>query len=147
MERDRTAKVGMSFEPFHFTIERGKIKEFAIAIGDENPLYMSIEAAKEAGFRDVPIPPTFPTVIEMWAGADFDELIQVLELDPMKVLHGEQEYEYMQDVCAGDVITGQTKVVNAATKRGMTLFTLETTFVNQADEVVIIARSLVIERP
>lgn len=147
MERDITAKAGMTFEPFHFSIERGKIREFALALGDENPLYTSVEAAREAGFRDVPIPPTFPTVIEMWAGADFDELIRVLELDPLKVLHGEQEYEYVQDICAGDDITGQSRVVSAVTKRGMNLFTIETTFKNQLDEQVLLARSLLIERP
>lgn len=147
MERDIAAKVGMSFAPFQFTVERGKIREFALAIGDDNPLYHSVEAAREAGFRDVPIQPTFPTVIEMWAGADFDELIGALSLDPLKVLHGEQEYEYVQQIVAGDVITGRTEVVDAAEKRGMTLFTLETTFSNQAGEVVLRARSLIIERP
>ncbi|MGO0061528.1 MaoC family dehydratase N-terminal domain-containing protein [Brevibacillus fluminis] len=147
MERDITAKVGFRFAPFQFAIERGKIKEFALAIGDENPIYYSVEAARAAGFRDVPIQPTFPTVIEMWAGADFDELIRVLELDPMKVLHGEQEYEYVQDIVAGDVITGQTEVTHAAVKRGMSLITLKTTFSNQAGEVVLHATSLIIERP
>ncbi len=147
MERDIAAKVGMAFEPFSFTIERGKIREFALAIGDGNSLYASPAAAREAGFRDVPIPPTFPTVIEMWAGADFDELIRVLELDPLKVLHGEQEYEYLQDICAGDELTGQSKVVDVVVKRGMSLITIETAFHNQQGEQVLVARSLIIERP
>ncbi|MGE5702251.1 MAG: MaoC family dehydratase N-terminal domain-containing protein, partial [Clostridia bacterium] len=126
MERDLAGKVGLSFPAFRFTIERGKIKEFALAIGDDNPLYYDVEAARDAGYRDVPIPPTFPTVIEMWAGADFDQLIKVLELNPLKVLHGEQEYEYMHDICAGDEIHGETSVISAVAKRGMSMITLET---------------------
>ncbi len=59
-------KVGMEFGPFTFEIEKGKIKEFAMAIGDPNPLYQTGDA----------LPPTFGTVIELWGGLDFFELIK-----------------------------------------------------------------------
>lgn len=139
-------KIGMTFEPFTFTIERGKIREFAMAIGDQNPIYYDIKVAQKEGFRDIPIPPTFPTVIEMWGGADFDTLIQLLHLNPLKVLHGEQKYEYLGEICAGDVITGKTSVIKAEAKKGMKLFTLQTNYTNQNTQKVLVSLSVIIER-
>ena len=139
-------KVGTETKPFTFTVERGKIREFVNAIGDSNPLYTDSEFAREKGYRDVPIPPTFPTVFDMWGGADFETLIALLEVNPLKVLHGEQSYDYKKTICAGDVITGVMKVVDQKEKRGMKLFTLETIYKDEANETVLLATSVVIER-
>ncbi|KMM39419.1 FAS1-like dehydratase domain-containing protein [Guptibacillus hwajinpoensis] len=139
-------KVGTETKPFTFTVERGKISEFVSAIGDSNPLYTDSEFAKEKGYRDVPIPPTFPTVIDMWGGADFETLIALLEVNPLKVLHGEQSYDYKKTICAGDVISAVMKVVDQKEKRGMKLFTLETIYKDDASETVLLATSVVIER-
>lgn len=139
-------KIGLEFATYSYTVERGKIKEFAQAIGDDNSIYFSVEAAKSAGFRDVPIPPTFATAIDMWAGPDFEQLIAALEINPLKVLHGEMQYTYVGDICAGDTIHCNSKVIEVYEKRKMNLFTIETKYKNQHDELVLIARSVVIER-
>ena len=143
---DLTSKVGMEFEPYQFTIERGKIKEFALAIGDDNPIYFDREAAQQAGFRDVPMPPSFATAIDLWAGPDFESLVNLLEMNPLKVLHGEQGYEYLTDICAGDEISVTTRVTDAITKKGMNLVTTEKAYTNQHNEQVLVARAVVIER-
>ena len=41
--------VGRKMDPFTFTVERGKVKEFLQAIGEKNPIYWDIAAAKAAG--------------------------------------------------------------------------------------------------
>ncbi|WLR51642.1 MaoC family dehydratase N-terminal domain-containing protein [Bacillus tianshenii] len=128
-----------------FTIERGKIAEFVQAIGDSNPVYTDIETAREEGFRDIPIPPTFPTVVEMWAGIDFETIIEELDLNLLRVLHGEQSYEYLQDVCAGDTISGVGYVTDVVDKKRLTIVKLQMDFFNQAEEKVLIGRSIVIE--
>ncbi|MCM3766195.1 MaoC family dehydratase N-terminal domain-containing protein [Neobacillus niacini] len=129
-------KVGIHFEPFTFEIEKGKIKEFAMAIGDANPCYQAGEA----------LPPTFATVIEMWGGTDFIELAEKLELELPKVLHGEQEYEYLGKIKVGERVTGVTSVTNAISKENMDLIKLETHYKNEAGELVLISRNTVIER-
>lgn len=150
MNQEVTQLVGYEFPPFRFTVERGKIREFVRAIGDRNPIYVDPEAAKAAGFRDVTIPPTFPTVIDMWGGGDFFQLMAALDLNPAKVLHGEQEYEYLAEVYPGDEITARMKVVKAAKKTGnsgdMKILTVETVYVNRRGDAVLIARSRIIER-
>ncbi|BCJ86132.1 MaoC family dehydratase N-terminal domain-containing protein [Effusibacillus dendaii] len=150
MSRDFSGIIGKQFEPFTFAIERGKIREFAMAIGDGNPIYYDRLRAEQEGFADSPIPPTYATVIEMWGGTDFFEMTKALDINPLKVLHGEQEYEYLGDIYPGDQITGRTTVKNAVSKAsgsgGMNLFTLETEYTNQAGEKVLVARSVIIER-
>ncbi|MCF6095392.1 MaoC family dehydratase N-terminal domain-containing protein [Microaerobacter geothermalis] len=145
MEKDLTEKIGFTFEPYTYLVERGKIREFALAIGDDNPIYYDRERAVAQGFRDIPIPPTFATVIDMWAGPDFEQLIAALKLNPLKVLHGEQEYQYLEEICAGDEITGKSKVISAAAKRGMKFITLETEYFNQQGKKVLVGLSTIIE--
>ncbi|MHA6260455.1 FAS1-like dehydratase domain-containing protein [Sporosarcina sp. CAU 1771] len=146
MVKEVTSKVGYVFEPYQFTVERGKIKEFALAIGDDNPIYLDSKVARQVGFRDVPMPPSFATAIDLWAGTDFDSITKVLEMNPLKVLHGEQAYEYYGDICAGDEIFAQMTVTGAEVKKGMNLFMTETTYKNQDNEKVLVAHSVVIER-
>lgn len=62
-----TSYVGKEFGPFYFTVERGKIKEFCLAIGDDNPLFFDPGYAKEKGYKDTPAPLTFPIVMNFWA--------------------------------------------------------------------------------
>ncbi|WP_335870833.1 FAS1-like dehydratase domain-containing protein [Bacillus sp. 2205SS5-2] len=139
-------KVGIVTKPFRFTIERGKILEFVHAIGDRNPLYTDVDLAKEKGYRDIPVPPTFSTVIDMWGGLSFEALISLLEVNPLRVLHGEQSYEYHSTICAGDSITAVMEVIDQRAKSGMKLFTLQTNYFNDEEEIVLVATSVVIER-
>ena len=75
-------KKGLKLKPYTFTVEKAKIKELALAIGDLKEEYLNGDT----------ILPTFPTVIDFWGGgASTSEL---LGLNVKKVLHGEQEYEY-----------------------------------------------------
>lgn len=146
MSNNLSSKVRLQFAPYSFMVERGKIKEFAQAIGDDNPIYYSQEEAIASGFRDIPIPPTYPTVIDMWSGPDFNQLIEALEVNPLKVLHGEMQYTYLGEICAGDIIMGKSSVIGAVEKKRMKLFTIETEYVNQEDQLVLISKSVVIER-
>lgn len=146
MVKEITSKIGFTFEAYQFTVEKGKIKEFVLAIGDDNPIYVDSEAARQAGFRDIPMPPTFATAIDLWAGTDFESIAKLLEMNPLKVLHGEQSYEYLRDICAGDEIFAKTTVIDAEVKKGMNLFTTETVYKNQEDEKVLVANAIIIER-
>ena len=95
--------IGRSFPPSEpYEVSRVKIREFADAIGDRNPVYRDQEAAKAAGHPDVIAPPTFPIVVSLGNPglADPD-----LGLNYAMVVHGEQRFEYTRPVRAGDVVT------------------------------------------
>lgn len=139
-------KEDVRIEPFTFTIERGKIKEFAMAIGDRNPIYYCVETARSQGYRDIPVPPTFPTAIEMWGGLDFETLIDLFGLDPLKVLHGGQEYHYMGELYAGDTINAYPRLISAFEKRNLRFFTVGITHKNVDGVKVLYSESTIIER-
>ena len=144
------SKVGMEFAPIVWEGERGKIREFALAIGDTNPIYHDREEARKAGYRDCPAPPTFLTVPMLWSGS-MPVMIDALKINFFMVLHGEEEYEYYQDIYPGDVITGTprvTKMEEKTSKSGskMDMISVEVVYTNQKNERVARSRSLLVER-
>lgn len=144
----KTDIVGMEAGTITFPVERGKIHEFAGALRDENPVYHDPQAAKEAGFPDVIAPPTFTVVQQFFT--DQVRTIPDLGLDYARVLHGEQEFEYVRPVAAGDTLTGRTRVSQTYEKEGkrggtMRFVVLETTYTNQRGEECVITRMTLIE--
>jgi acyl dehydratase len=142
---DKSALVGTSFPSYSFTVERGKIWEFAQAIGDSKDVYLDPQQAVQAGYADVTAPPTFGTVVDMWGGPGFSDLCRDIKANPVKVLHGEQEYEYLGDIVAGDTLMVSTTVTGYTEKKNMHLTTLEKVYVNQRSEEVLKCRMLIVE--
>ncbi|MBC2589702.1 MULTISPECIES: MaoC family dehydratase N-terminal domain-containing protein [Rhodococcus] len=98
-------------------VERGRIRQFAIAIGEENPIYRDREAAIVAGHPDVLAPPTFLFGLELENSNVFADLA-AHGVDLGNVLHGEQRFRYFADVHAGDRVTFESEYVDAYTKAG-----------------------------
>jgi acyl dehydratase len=92
-------------------------------------------------------PPTFTMTLGFW---DDGRSRPLLTYDVRRLLHGEQEFEYLAPVYAGDVLTATARVADVYEKAGsrggsMTFGVLETTFTNQHGEKVLISRSTLIE--
>lgn len=138
--------IGKPLSPTVFEVERGKIREFAQAIGDTNPIYYKLEAAQAAGYRDIPIPPTFPTTFGFWGKRADGQPSEDLGFPPARVLHGEEEYTYLAPIYAGDKLTGVrmvTSVKHRESKVGrMEVVVLETVYTNQNGEKVLRAKGV-----
>jgi acyl dehydratase len=145
------SKIGYSFPPFTIEVERGKIRELALAIGDDNPIYQSREAAQAAGYPDVPLFPTAPTLFTFWGNAKMVSQIVSLGINVMRVLHGEEEYEYLAPINAGDTLTGVMTVVDGKTRQGkdgssLDILTTEIRYTNQHGQPVLNAREMILVR-
>jgi acyl dehydratase len=105
LNRDFVGRVFPSPEPYE--ISRVKIREFADAIGDPNPLYRDRDAARAAGYDDVIAPPTFPIVITLGGPALADP---ELGMNYAMVVHGEQRFEYRRPLRAGDVVVTESTI-------------------------------------
>lgn len=138
--------IGTVFPPFSYEVERSKIRELAGALGDPNPLYRDVEAARSAGFADLPAPPTLPTLFSFWADPPLLARLAQIGVEMARVLHAEEEYEYHAPVHAGDTIHGVVKIANIRSRRGMDMVNLEMIYTNQRDEVVVVARTMMIVR-
>lgn len=138
--------IGKIGKPVTIRIEAGKIREFAKSIKDPNLLYRDESVAK-AEIGGVMPPPTFLMTLAHW---DEGEGRPHVQMDLRRVLHGEQEFEYLKPIHAGDVLTAVTKVTNVFEKSGgrggtMTFVVMDTEFTNQKGEQVAISRSTTIE--
>ncbi|HXS47393.1 MAG TPA: MaoC family dehydratase N-terminal domain-containing protein, partial [Solirubrobacterales bacterium] len=58
----KTDAVGKEWPGSTYQVGREKIKEYANALGIDNPVHHDVEAARAAGFRDVVAPPMFAVV-------------------------------------------------------------------------------------
>ncbi len=114
---------GEVLEIWEFTVERGKLREFARSVQD-----VHAEASDIA-------PPTFPVV----PSAGFVERLvtEKLDLDRSRTVHGEQAYEYLQPIRAGDTLRCTARLLADETKLGkrggpMRIVTTEVEFVSLA---------------
>ena len=144
------SKIGQSFPPFTFEVERGKVRELALAIGDDNPIYQSKEAAQAAGYQDVPLYPTSPTTFAFWGNRKMVGQLASLGINLMRVLHGEEDYEYLAPIYPGDVLTGVMRLADAKSRQtqggSMDILNMEIDYTNQHDTLVLKARQVVIVR-
>ena len=99
------------------------------------------------GYRDVVAPPTFPTVIDFSNDNDFYQMFSRLHLHSEKVLHGEQSYEYLEPICAGDTINGTVTLEGFEEKRNMKFYYLKTIYRNQFNQISVISKSTLIQMP
>jgi acyl dehydratase len=153
------SKLGYEFPVQVIDVEKGKIAEFVMAVAQKdvpekiNPIYTDEGAAKKGGYPGIVIPPTFPTTFMFRTGGGLMGVVNALGINLRRLLHTEEEYEYFGIVCAGDVITGRMKAVemydkekNGRPGKFLRYTILETEMRNQRGELVIKARSLLVER-
>jgi acyl dehydratase len=145
------SKVGQSFPPFTYEVERNKIHELALAIGDDNPIYHSREAAQVAGYPDVPLFPTAPTMFMFWGNREKVSQVASLGINLAGILHGEEDYEYLAPIYPGDVLTGVMTLVDGKTRHGpggwsMDVLIFEINYTNQRGQSVLKARHMIIAR-
>ena len=57
-----TKAIGKTYEPVLYAVGREKIKEYARAVGETNPVHLDVEAARAGGYADVVAPPMFAVV-------------------------------------------------------------------------------------
>jgi acyl dehydratase len=135
---------------FDLPVERGKIREFALAVGEDNPLFFDPEEARRSGLPDIVAPPTF-TVTQLWeVPREEREKRLGAHLDYERVLHGEQEFVYKRLPVAGEVLRGTMRISSDVTKEGrrggtMRFVTYESRFVDADGDEVLIAYYTLLE--
>lgn len=146
-----TSRIGYSFPPFSVTIERTKMRELALAIGDDNPIYYGPQAAQSAGYAGVPFFPTAGTLFLFWENTHFVEQLAELGLNVSRLLHLEESYEYLAPYYPGETLTGVITVLDGASRKGprqtsIDLVTLQLRYTNAQDQPVLIATSRFVVR-
>jgi acyl dehydratase len=125
-----TEAIGKRYAPLVYAVGREKIREYAHAIGERDPLCLDVEAARTAGYADVVAPPTFAVVYQLPAVAQpmFDP---ELGIDFSLLVHGGQEFSWGEVVVAGDEITTEVTVTDISERASNGFYTFETRSTNQ----------------
>jgi hypothetical protein len=123
---------GKTYETVTFTLDEEHVRRFAAAIGDDGSF----------------VPPTIVTVPEIAAGLDQVLADDELGIDFTRVVHGDQEFDWLRPLRPNETLVATTTIENIRTKGSLEFLTLRTDMRDGSldGEVVVIARSTMIVR-
>lgn len=128
--------LGYALPPFMVTVNPERLARFADAIGEQDPLY-----------RDCIAPPTFLKVLE---GEDNSSrrILDALDVELPRVLHAEQQFDYLVPIRAGDELKVERRVADLYDKKGgeMEFIVIETTFTAASGMLAARSRQIVLVR-
>lgn len=151
--------VGRQYGPFHYTVGVEKLREFSSVVAGGVPgigareipaglhPYLHDSAASKSGpYGDVI---AFPTFAVVFAIAPFSAAITdpALGINVLKLVHGEQQFEWFGVMRPGDELTTTGKIVEIYSKGGMDFVTVETESVNQRGEKIVVGSWTAVVRP
>jgi acyl dehydratase len=127
--------VGKPFPPHSYAVGREKIREYARAVGETDPLHLDLGTARAAGHPDLVAPPMFAVVYcaEAIEEALFDPEIGI---DFAMLLHGGQEFSWGPLVHAGDEITTEVELAERSERIGLSFYRFGSRSLNQRGEEV-----------
>src|SRR5258708_24875439 len=107
--------VGKAGKPFTMHVDWSKVREFARAIKDPNPVYFDPEVAKkEVG--GIPVPVTFLQTSAFWTDETSSPGFGGFEI--RRILHGEQEVECFKPSFVGDTLAGRSQIPDVSPEEG-----------------------------
>ncbi len=126
---------GKVFPPVSYAVGREKIREYAQAVGETNPLHADVDAARAAGHADLVAPPMFAVVYTSPAigPAFFDPEVG---MDFARMVHGAQEFAWGSLVVAGDEISTEIELADVSERGGMGFYVFESRSDNERGERV-----------
>jgi hypothetical protein len=144
-------QIGKESRPWTYELTTTSVRGFARGVGYTDSVYFDVEAAKAAGYRNLPAPPTYLGTPVFIPGKSSDTFSGPSEGAPRVehgltgLLDGGTETEYFGDLCAGDTLTVVSKLAGLDVRESrslgkMLISTTETTYTDQDGKVVAIQR-------
>lgn len=140
------AEIGKESQPWTCEVDKTAIRIFARSVGHTDPIYYDEAAAKAAGYRGLVAPPGYlgtPVFDPNRPGRDMMRGGAQPSRPLKRVLNGGTEIEYMDDICAGDVLTATSHLAAVEEREGsigqMLISTNKTVYKNQDGKVVAIS--------
>jgi acyl dehydratase len=127
--------VGKRYPPTTYAVGREKIVEYALSVGETNPLHLDVDAAREAGYSDLVAPPMFAVIYQL-RGASAPMLDPEVGLDLAHLLHAGQDFRWGSLVIAGDEVTTTVSVDSISERAGLGFYAFAAESVNQRGEAV-----------
>lgn len=141
------AAIGRKGSVITYVIDASEVRAFADAIGDPSPVYRDLDAARAAGHRAIPAPPTFAA-----CRRGGDDVRDGLDMDWSRILHGGEEITLNRPVYVGDRLHVGQHIADIFTKEGrsggvMDFLVLEVVAKDDDDAMVYtVRRTVVVKR-
>ncbi len=124
-------------------VGRASIRQFALAIGDPNPLYMDHVLAGTSPHGGIVAPPTFICETNQYLPGPVDEehgSLNATDIPTGGVIRMGNDYQFFRLVRPSDVVTAQWTVAECFEREGrsgrMALLVMDKTFRNQRGELL-----------
>lgn len=137
--------VGKQYPPQAYEVAREKIREFADALGDNNPAYRDVAAAQALGHPDLVAPPTFAVVVTR--GPQLSVINDPdLGLDFSRVVHGDQKFQFTRAIVAGEVLNTTSSVASARSVAGNDILTIRSAVADASGAPVVTVLATLVAR-
>ncbi len=150
------AQIGKQSPPWLYEVTTTSVRAFARGVGYTDLVYFDEDAAKAAGYRSLPAPPTYLGTPRFIPGRCSDTFSSPSEGLPQinhglqGLLDGGTETEYFDSICAGDTLEVVQTLAGADVRSSkalgkMLIVSVETHYTNTASgKLVAIQRGQVI---
>lgn len=127
--------IGFSLPKFQVEVEAENLKNFNLSIG--------LPANKDSNVA----PLTFMKVLE-GQGNSSRVIMESLGAELHRILHAEQQFDYISPIVAGDVVTVERKVIDIYDKKNgeLSFVVIESTFTSAVDNLLGRSRQIVLVR-
>jgi acyl dehydratase len=128
--------VGMHYRhPDHYVVGREKIREYAIAVKNEDAAYHDEKAAAELGHDALPAPLTFISVFGYQAQTAFFESANIGVTD-MQIVQVDQVLKFRKPIHAGDTLYCDVYVDSVRQGHGTDIIVTKNIVTNESGDVV-----------
>jgi hypothetical protein len=105
------AAIGTTTPPWTYEVTTTSVRAFARGVGYTDPVYFDVEAARRAGYRNLPAPPTYLGTPVFIPGRSSDTFSTPVEGTP-RLDHGPRASKALGTML---IVTVETTFTNAAT--------------------------------
>ena len=128
--------VGMHYRyPDHYVVEREKVREYAVAVKNDDAPFFDEEAAAELGYDTLPAPLTFISVFGYKAVSAFFEHANIATEDA-QIVQVDQTLKFLAPIKVGDCLYCEVSIESVRRAHGTDIIMTKQTITNDTGDVV-----------
>jgi acyl dehydratase len=121
--------------PDHYIVEREKIREYAVAVKNDDAPFFEEKAAAELGYDGLVAPLTFISVFGYKAVAAFFDHANIATADA-QIVQVDQTLKFLAPIKVGDRLHCDVSIESVRTAHGTDIVVTKQTVTNEAGDVV-----------
>ncbi len=121
--------------PDHYVVEREKIREYAVAVQNDDSLFHEEDAAAELGYKGLVAPLTFICVFGYTAQSAFFEHAKIA-VEDAKIVQVDQVLKFLKPIVAGDKLYCDVYVDSVRESHGTQIIVTKNIITDEAGDIV-----------